>query len=231
VNYLQLCQAVVREGAIIPGENKPSSVFDQRGRMKLVVDWVERANREIQAYRNDFSFRSVDVDIDAPAGTEVLASSDSGHSDIEAFKLDTFTIRDEEINRKIHHIPWERFSRVRGNLQHSTDRYPEYFSIDPSGDIHLYPESTKSVVLRAEARVRPQVLFSSNDVPWIPLAYHDVIFYRALMMFYVYDEAPEQLAPASELYQEWLNRLVSACTPDSSYHYTENDEPLVMIAQ
>ena len=157
MNYLQLCQKVVRQGAIQPGDDRPSTVIGQKGRMKLVTEWVETANREIQSMRNDFSFRQRAIDFAVSAGTEVLRPTTT-HSDIESINEITASVRDDLGTRPIAPIHWIDYRHRRLNADDPTEDLPMQFSVDTAGDIHFIPVSFVDYLFRAEFKLSPQIL-------------------------------------------------------------------------
>lgn len=229
MNFLELCQAVVREGAIVGGDNKPETVVDQSGRMRLVVDWVNRANREVQGHRNDFNFRSRIIDFNVPAITEVLKPHDT-QPDVEAMNEMTVSIRDADETVLLPPMSWIVYRSLQVDRGTPVDEFPDNFSIDPAGDIHFYPKSNKGFVFRAEFRLMPQTMVVDADTPWIPEGYRDVIFYKALMYFHRFDESPEQKREAEQDYNEHLMRLVSATTPVNDWNYTQSGETLMVMS-
>lgn len=225
MNYLDLCRKVVRRGAIAGGDRKPETVQNQTGRMRLVTEWVSDANKEIQAYRNDFSFRVRSVDFALGAGQQSFRPSDT-HADIESFNELSVSVRDAKESKNIPPINWLVF---RSQDPLPSTGLPDAFSIDTAGDVHLSPAPIGVCIVNAECRLKPQELTDDDDVSYIPEGYHDAIFYRALMYFYEYDESP-LYASAEAQYTEWLERLVSATTPLSDWHRTQSGEALMVMS-
>ena len=228
MNYLELCQAVVREGAITPGDGKPSTVKEQTGRMRLVADWVNRANKSIQSERNDFSFRVREVDFNVDPTDDYLRLIDT-HSDIESINEMTASVRNEDGTRLIAPVPWRQFRYDRLYSLPKTEGLPTQYSYDTAGDIHLIPRPVNPCIFRCEVKLGPQIMTEDTDVPYIPVQYHDVIVYRALMYFYEYDESQIQLETATRHYGEWMDKLVSATTELSGWHKTQTGESLMVI--
>ena len=167
MNYLELCQAVVREGAIVGGDNKPTTVEGQTGRMRLVVDWVARANRDVQSFRNDFSFRIRAIDFAIPAMTEVIRPIDT-HADVESINELSVSVRDQNEATPIGPVHWTNYRSQRLNPPDPVTTLPTQFSISTSGDIHLIPRSTRDCILRCEVKLAPQIMTLDADVPYIP---------------------------------------------------------------
>lgn len=228
MNFLDLCRAVVREGAIVPGALKPETVKNQTGRMQLVVDWVNRSNREIQSERNDFSFRSREIDFSVPEGALRLAPEDT-QPDVESLNEFTGVVRDDLTKKPIPPMSWMEYRMLRVTDPKTTTELPDFYSVDPSGKIHFYPEASKSFVFRGEFRLQPQTMSENDDQPWIPAGYRDVILYKALMYFHNYDESYEQYQVAERYYTQWLEKLISATCPVSDWARNQSSEGLMVI--
>ncbi|GEM_PF-2148141 len=226
MDFLALCQKVVREGAIIGGhEDKPLSVVDQVGRMALVVGWVNDANTTIQSLWNDYNFRSREIDIQVAPSAEKAS-----YPNIQRINDNGIYARDGSSRRKIHCIEWTAFRHLRSTEEiPSGTALPTHIAIDPAGDIHFYPICNRQFILRAECVMNPQVMTADTDEPWIPEGFHLAIVYRALMFFYDYDEAYERYQVAESRYMEWLDKLDGACLPSHDMHRTSTLEtPLVV---
>ena len=229
MNYLELCQAVVREGAITPGDGKPDTVVDQTGRMRLVVDWVNRANRDIQASRNDFSFRVRDVDFLVDPDDPIVRMIET-HSDIESLNEMTVSVRNESEVKRIAPTAWEAYRSERLTNSTTTTGLPERYSVDTVGDIHLIPKPTNPCIVRAEVKLSPQTMAADDDESYIPVQFQDAIIYRALMYFYEYDESVNQYETAARHFGLWMERLVSATTGMSDWHNTQTGETLMVMS-
>lgn len=229
MNFLELCQSVVREGAITPGDDKPSTVVGQKGRMKLVVDWVNRANREIQAARNDFSFRVRAVDFLVEPDDEVIRMIET-HPDIESINEMTASVRDSSGAQPISPVAWQQYRYQRLSALQTTTGLPTQFSVDTVGDIHLIPKPVSDVIFRAEVKLSPQTMTADDDVSYIPTQYHDAIVYKALTYFYKYDESEGQLREAERDYMPIFNNLVAATTVLNDWNNTQTGETLMVMS-
>lgn len=228
MNFLALCQAVVREGAITPGDGMPKSVTGQTGRMRLVVEWVNRANREIQAARNDFSFRVRAVDFLINPDDEALRMITT-QPDIESLNEMTVSVRNASGTQPIAPISWQLYRYQRLGVLETTGGLPTQYCIDTMGDIHLIPKPSKECILRAEVKLSPQTMTADDDESYIPAQYQDAIIYRALMYFYEYDESANQLETAGRHFAAWMDKLISATTTLSDWNNTQTGETQMVI--
>ena len=67
--------------------------------------------------------------------------------------------------------------------------------------------------IRGEFYRGPQILTLTADVPEMPLAHHDAIKWRALILLGTFDEAPEQIPQWKEFLGEYMAPLVRKNTP------------------
>lgn len=229
MNFLELCQAVVREGAIIPGDGKPTTVEGQTGRMRLVVDWVNRANRDVQATRDDFSFRVRAVDFLVTEDDDYVRMIDT-HDDIESINEMTVSIRNASGLNLLAPISWSQYRYMRLEGITTTTGLPEQYSVDTMGDIHLIPKPLNECIMRTEVKLSPQTMSKDDDVSYVPPQYHDAIIYRALMYFYEYDESANQYETASRHFSAWMNRLIASTTELNNWNNTQTGETQMVIS-
>ena len=200
MDFITLCQTVRRESGIT-GEG-PASVANQVGILARVVEWVRKANTEIQLERDDWSFLWATVDTSLQAGVKTYIKGDLSAPDMKSLAAvligrNSLLIRDWD---------WWTYHIRRTNLKDATGT-PEAVTIDPSGNLHFYPKPDADMDITVDYFTNPVPLVENTDIPVIPENYRQTIVERALMFYADYEEDQYLFAKKELVYKEWLGRM------------------------
>lgn len=209
--FLELCNKVRQEAGI--SGSGPSAVTGQTGQLKKVVDWTSRAWVSIQESRDDWRFLFLDIDFDTEAARAVYERDQiPGHT---ATPLKRFVGKkvlaypaSESISqsRYVQYLSYQDYKHLY-LTQPETGR-PRVWTIKPNGDALFYPTPNGVyTVAGMEGYALPQVLAANDDVPDIDANHHDVIVYRALMMFAGHEEAQAIYSDASREFQTRMSAM------------------------
>jgi hypothetical protein len=202
MNFLQLAQRV-RQEAGISGDG-PTSVVNQTGEMKRVVDWTAEAWRKVQEYRTDWRWMRATATTTTVSGTNNYSPTGSspnfGLTRWGRWIITSFYITDSSgQNRELVYMPYADFRRRFIVLAPST-AMPTHVTEAPNGNIILGPTPDGAYPLVGDYYKNIQELTQDTDTPEMPAAYHAAIVYRALMMYARYEAA-------AEIYQDALNNF------------------------
>lgn len=220
MNYLKLCQVTRQECRDIAGEG-PTTVIDQKGDLKRIVDWVSQSYNEIQNrhldppwrwLRHGFSFNTVAND-DSYTFSDCTDTTDSA----VITRFSSWYLRDYEDPPRIYltsagsdtqtwltFIEWESFKWLY-RMGAQSPGFPAHISIDPQDNLVLGPKPNGIYTITGDYIRSAQELANNGDVPEMPAQYHYLIVYEA-MVRYGYAEAAQEVLMRGEKYAKKLMR-------------------------
>lgn len=198
--FLDLCKELRQEvGASGTG---PASVVSQGGEAKRLVDWVQRADYEIQGLWSNWAFHWSNPTIAIVSGTKSYALTTRPVAG--TLKVASGT--------EIDLVSWREY---RDYSTTETAAEIQIAAVAPDGTLRVWPEPTASDTLSFEAYAAPSKMTSNTAESVIPEKHRDVIIYRAMMYYAAYENAPEVMQHATRLYVESLSVLERDQLPDT----------------
>lgn len=205
MEYIELVKRAIRySGARI---DAPSSVSTATGLAADFVDYVNDAYRDIQMERPEWYFRMMPRELEI---SEQLL--DKGQkvkpSDIQApaspswnfvALYDIFIKESDKADDQpssITFIPWNNCHNRWGRSEAQLDTNealeikgrPQRFTIAPNGEMWLNPIPDKSYVMHFMGPNKVQKLCDDCDQPYMPEEYHDMIVWRAVRDYAMYQQ-------------------------------------------
>jgi len=178
MNYLQLCNAVLRE----INEVEITNVTSTRGIQTSVADFINKAQRDIINSEVEWPFTVVNQSFTTTAGT---AEYDR-ESDAKTVDYDSFTIQEsaDTAERKLKYISFDEYLERRNeadtNPNASARALSEYVYTTPDNKIGLSPVPDASTYTVRYYYYQTNTDMAANtDTPTIPERFHDVIVNRA----------------------------------------------------
>lgn len=178
MNYLQLCNAVLRE----INEVEITNVTSTRGIQTSVADFINKAQRDIINSEVEWPFTVVNQSFTTTAGTAEY----SRESDAKTVDYDSFTIQEsaDTAERKLKYISFDEYLERRNeadtNPDSSARALSEYVYTTPDNKIGLSPVPDKSTyTVRYYYYQTTSDMAANTDTPTIPERFHDVIVNRA----------------------------------------------------
>lgn len=199
-NFLDLCKQFRQEVGL--SGTGPTSVESQVGDMKRVVDWVQKADFEIQRLWRNWSFHWSLQTVAIVGGTSVYPVVSRPVSG-------TLRLAD---STEVFLVSWEKFREYPTGVQQAS---PQVAAVSPAGALHLWPTPQSSDTLAFEGYTKPVRMTGNADQSLIPEEHRDVIIYRAKMYYAEFENAPEVAQSASAAYMEALDRLERDQLPDT----------------
>lgn len=209
--FLQLCQAVRQESGI--SGVGPLSVLNQQGELKRVVDWVQRAYRDVQNLHRNWKFLLNDFTFPTIVGTQEYTPDAVSLPEHQSWKVGSFRIFenargwDDEV--WITYYCWDDFrdKYIRSGNRDTTGR-PFAWTIRPSDEaIVLWPIPDTDYTIVGEYYKRAQVMVNNDDKPIFPQQFHDVLMWRAMMFYSTFENAAPEYAVAKGEYGDTLSKL------------------------
>lgn len=227
MNFLELCQTVRQEVGV--SGTGPSTVANQEGQLKVIIDFVAEADYQIQMLWQDWDFLWSQFTSTLSAGTSAPAlqkPTNLGMWDIRSFFLN-YTSNDYTHLTALPYIDWR--SDYRQGV--ATNATPTYVVIQPDNNIIVEPPPDTSYTISADYWKTPTKLSANTDNSSIPSQFHRVITARAKTMWAEREEAPEILLASSAEYQDVLDKLESHSLPNQRARRlsaSDSDEVIVV---
>ena len=214
--YLELSQALARESGTISGTN-PTAVASQTGRLLKIVNWIDQANVAIQNLHADWRWMQKTFSGDTSSGSGQYTPASWSITDLRDW------LRDNRVTGYQPHtiyltadgvagegalleITWQQWRTTYGRGS-QTNNFPSQYAISPAGEFSLGPIPDDTYTINGEYRQAAVRLTADGNIPAMPVAFHEIIVWRALMMLAEFDEAAEQRAAAILKYNELLEAL------------------------
>jgi hypothetical protein len=219
VTFLELCQAVASKAGVSGTEaaDLPSTVANQVGELKRIVDWVRESWREVQG-RRKYNFLWEAAQLTLPIGENVIAAS------IPASRYQTDTARRTTVTSdgmEIEFIAWEDWSRHYDAAYVAAGNAPTAWTIRPDNALVFNGKPSLittggALAFTVERYKLPQALVADGDVPAMPEDLHDLIVYKALVRYANFDEAGVQRQTAVAEIGRLERDLAARCLPQMS---------------
>lgn len=218
MNYLELCQRLVREAPITG--NGPTSVVGQTGSMRQVVGWVNSAYLSIQAMHPGWLFMADEFEFPTKIGESTYTPVDAGISNLETWSTKQC---DMKIYESLHdegfvtYLPWEQFRLLLvGNGRILSGR-PTTYTIKPNNSLMFYPIPDKDYMVTGQYHMQPVSMTANTDIPIFPAKYHEAIMWLALTMYCAYVSIPDLYAQANDKYRLLVRKLEMEQLPRIKY--------------
>jgi hypothetical protein len=198
MNYLELCQRVRQESGI--SGTGPTTVLGQQGQLGKITEWVRASWLEIQTHREDWGFMWRTLSFDTVLNQDAYTTGTTDIKTVDYIKIYETSkgVPDESIVGGIS------YSQMRSTSKIGTEQSgrPEHYSIRPDKAIVFSPTPVAVHTAVIDYYKEPQILTENTDTPGIPPSLHDLIVYKALMMFSAHYEATMQYQHAVAQYEK-----------------------------
>lgn len=206
MNYLQLCNAVLRE----INEVEITNVTSTRGIQSSVADFINKAQRDIINSEVEWPFTVVSQSFTTTAGTAEYARE----SDAKTVDFDSFTIQESAstAERTLEYLSFEEYLESRNEADTNPDTgsraVPEYVYSTPDNKIGLSPVPDESTYTVRYYYYQTNTDMAANaDTPTIPERFHDVIVNRARYYAHMLRSDVQFSQLALRDYTEGLSRM------------------------
>jgi len=108
-----------------------------------------------------------------------------------------------------YYVHPERFFGDRDRMNKTAFGQPSRYSIDRTGCIVFDASpSDDDYHIQFEYKLLPHEFLTDEDTPrGLPLKYHMLIIYKAMVYYAMFDEADKQVQRAAKLARDWMNKL------------------------
>lgn len=204
--FLQLCQRV-RQECGVAGDG-PTSVLNQVGILKKIVDRTQRAWVDIQASPPYWKFLRNQLSVPLVVGTReynvrtdwLLTTVDKWNRDASfIYKIST---EDENL------LTWVEYTKWRRKYRSYTTGRPTELTETLNGNVafNRVPDYAYHVTL--DYWMTPELLQVNDDIPSSPEHFHDVIVWKSVMLFAGNEGATELYNYALSQFTPMYNKLM-----------------------
>ena len=225
MTFLELCQTVRQEVGV--SGTGPTTVLNQEGQLKVIVDFVAASDFEIQVLWEDWDFlwaqysSTLATSVKEPV---LQKPTDLGTWDLRSFYLN-YTTDDSTHLSYLSYVDWRKDFR-QGT---QTDTTPSYVVVQPDQNVFVDPPPDGAFTITADYWKTPTTMAANSTVSPIPVQFHRVIVARAKTMWAEREEAPDILIASSAEYADLLDKLESSQLPaQKARRLASNDEKLVI---
>jgi hypothetical protein len=222
MNFLALCNEVKNQGS--SGGPDMTSVVGQNGVNARIVRWVNQSYQEIINHRDDWQWKKVLGFTFATSASKrnypvaELSLTNVGKWDLRNPRIYNTAsgVASEVLLKSIYYEDWENLYAVGTQVEGQ----PQYIFVEPGTNtllLHPVPDTTYTVTLNYW-KTAPNMV-ADSDTPILPTEYHDIIIYKALMKYAVYEDANEVFADSLRQYAGMLERMEETELEEITFKY------------
>lgn len=191
----------------------PTSVLNQTGEAKRLVNWIRRADKLVQELWENWKFLRAEYDQTTTSGVNTLAKpNDLKFWDVNEDRTTFFVIPENQTEKQPLEVV--EYDDVKDQILDDSPGIPARLIIMPDYSLLIEPTPNGTHRILADYYKDPVPLTNNTDVSLIPVKYHDVILGRAMIFYGNYENAPEIKLQGQELFAEQLQRLENHQLPN-----------------
>jgi|SRR3972149_405589 len=199
----------------------PTTVVNQTGERKRMVNWLKNAYNDIQGRNNNWNWMRVGFSVSTVADDDTYSYGDctDALTTTDIARFSRWRVDDPYDPGKIYltssgvgtqtyltYTPWDTFKGVyRMGSQNSG--HPAHITIDPQNKLILGPNPNGIYVVSGDFQRSNQTLALDADEPEMPSDYHMLIVHQAARKYAYYESANEVLARANEEGNRLMSQL------------------------
>ncbi len=233
MNFLELCQALVRESGMSGQDTLPTTVVDQAQQMRLVVDWIARADIQIQTLWSDWRFMRKQVQVSVPADSRYINATHTNYpTDLSRWHRGCIFYGNPNTPDavQIEHMAHDDFSAQYGwQIFTPKETLPVIAAIRDDETIAVWQPYNQPWIFQGDYVRKSTKMAADADISPIPEEFHDIIVYLAKMFYAEDEESPEVFSTAQMRYREWLERLEAHSLPEAYRKNTYRDGVGVVV--
>ena len=200
----------------------PTSVIGQSGEMAELVTWIQAAYQDIQNLRPNWRFMRSEFTFPMIAGVNTYLPTAVSLDDLATWIADdlrAYLLPGDESG--LTYETWDDFRAVRDIGTVPSGR-PTHFSVKPNNAVIFWPTPDDAYTCKGEYVIVPDELSSNTDAPIIPVQYHMLIVWRALINYGAALAADEKYNHGLNEYKRLIRAMEATQLP-----YEPMWEPLV----
>ena len=200
--FFDLCEQLVEDAGI---SGAFTSVVNQTGEHRRVVNWVIRATTSVEGKWFDWDFLHTFLSFNTVIGiSDYPAPADHNLWD------NARTCKIPSQQTVLDYTMWTR-KKIDPTLPMAGD--PWEYTVLPDKALRLYNTPTDIQEITIEYWKRPTILIDNLDEPSIPVQFRDIIVAQALLYYANYESADEVKTQAIEQLADRMRQLESHSAP------------------
>lgn len=214
MNFLQLVQKLRQRTG---GASSPSSVVGQTGEALDYVDWTSEAWDNIQTEEPDWMWMRKDATFNTTSGTSAYlppAMSPTPYANVAKWRVfdsaRCYTTALGRIDEGYLGI-WSYQDWRDGfdfGLQSTVLSRPSILAVrDADNAILVGPTPNAAYSISLQYQCVPTTMTANADVPGLPLRFHMLIVYKAMMLYAAHEAAPEVYSEGEREYNKMMAAL------------------------
>ncbi len=220
MTFKSLCNDLTREAGISGGATI-ATVASPTGETARVVNWIRRADLDIQGLYFDWKFLWRSHSLTTQAGTATY----TGPEDAHYWDRDKTVVAGNKGIEIVEYELWEGFDD-------GATGQPWLIILMPDGGLKLYPTPDDAYTVEIPYYRTPVAMVEDTDSSVIPEPFQDLIWMRAILKYAFYEAAPEVMERVRTEYPERLRALESHQLPGRHrYMLAQDPGPLVVIPE
>lgn len=207
MNFLQLVQRLRQEAGV--SGTGPTTVVNQSGEMRRLVDWTNSAWTDIQLLHQSWGWMLGSVSLQTVAGQGDYTPLQTGiTSRFGRWNMSSFCIAQSPPNdeTELMELGYSEFRSIYRTGPQPLARSVAVCAM-PNLSIGLGYKPDQAYTVRGEYWKSVQTLSADADIPEMPEQFHDAIWYRALMLYARYESAAEIYEDAAQNYKRLISLI------------------------
>ena len=193
----------------------PTSVIDQTGEAKRLVNWIKRADIKIQTKWINWKFLRAEFLTGNVTTASVVALAKP--ATLHTWDTTTFRFR-FPLETVEHPLPWVEYDKIKTQILDTSTGVPSRVIIMPDNSLEFEPIPDDAYTILADFYSKPIPLAANTDISLIPEEYHDSALLGRAMLYYAnFENAPEIRTQGEELYGEGIAEMENHQLPNQNY--------------
>lgn len=117
-------------------------------------------------------------------------------------------------SQPVYYIPYSEFAGYLDRGSNTSTGRPGYFTLQPDKDISFSPIPRAAYTITIPFRKTVQSLTADTSIPELPVKFHMLIAYRALMMYGLSNESNRAAAQAQALFKPMYRAMCNVQLPE-----------------
>lgn len=219
MTFLQMLRRLRQECGVSGSD--PSTVTGLTGEMGRLANYIKQSWIDIQTMHEDWEFLRQPIEFICAVGQQKYNKTEMQVVSFGRYKLDSFTISsaaDDGDERDLPFMEYEAFKRLyMFGARRAQQSRPVCFTTNSQGDFLLGSVPDAQYRIRGEGWAMPTELQNNDDRPACPGQFHMAIVYRAMMMYGLFDTAPEQLTLGTAEFNKIIARMAAHQLPTITF--------------
>lgn len=217
MNYLELCKELAREATV---SGTIVTALSQSGEVGRVANWIAKAYLFVQTAHTDWNFLRNDVGFDTIADKGGYSALEAGVTELGEWMFASGwrcynTAQGVADEQPVRFMPYDKFrQRYLYGTARTMQGRPQVVTEKPDQTLLFWPLPDDAYTIVGEQYHAPYRLTANETIPCFPAKFHDVIVYRALMLYGEYEGDPTVFSSAQNEYNGIITKMEALYLPD-----------------